>query len=85
MSVMVPKGTAAAVLAAIPLQMVLEGGEHIQNVIYAVVVISIVMTAFLLFLVEKTRVEKLLGLVFSGYRSDFETTEDILGPTSTMK
>jgi hypothetical protein len=58
--------------------MLLEGGEQIQNVIYAVVVVSIVMTAFLLFLVEKTRVERLLGLVFSGYRNVLEpatTTE----------
>ena len=70
MSVMVPKGTAAAVLAAIPLQMLLQGGEQIQNVIYAVVVVSIVVTAFLLFLIEKTPFESLLGIAFSGYEVD---------------
>jgi len=83
MSVMVPKGTAAAVLAAIPLQMLLEGGEQIQNVIYAVVVASIVITAFLLFLVERTPVEKVLGVAFSGYRDDI--VEKILDPTPTVQ
>jgi NhaP-type Na+/H+ or K+/H+ antiporter len=70
MSVMVPKGTAAAVLAAFPLQMLLQGGEQIQNVIYAVVVVSIVVTAFLLFLIEKTPFQMLLGVAFSGYLVD---------------
>ena len=69
-SVMVPKGTAAAVLAAIPLQMGLADGEHIRNVIYAVVVVSIVATACLLFLVEKTPVGGLFGILFAGYRTD---------------
>ncbi len=70
MGVMIPKGTAAAVLAAIPLQMGLVGGDQIRNVIYAVVVLSIVTTASLLFLVEKTFVANIVGLAFSGYRRD---------------
>ena len=42
MSVMTPKGLAAAVLASIPLQQGVAGGETIQNVTYAVVLFSIV-------------------------------------------
>jgi potassium/hydrogen antiporter len=81
MSVMVPKGTAAAVLAALPLQMLLEGGEQIQNVVYAVVVVSIIMTAVLLFLVEKTPVEKLFGVAFARYRDDL--MEQVPEPVAT--
>jgi cell volume regulation protein A len=67
MSVMVPKGTAAAVLAAIPLQLMMVGGEQIQNVIYSVVVVSIVSTAVLLFLIERTPFAAVVGFLFAGY------------------
>ncbi len=67
MSVMVPKGTAAAVLGAIPVQMALAGGDHVQNVVYTAIVVSIVITAVLLFLVEKTAFANVVGLVFRGY------------------
>ncbi len=77
MSVMVPKGTAAAVLAAIPLQLLLPGGEEIQNIIYSVVVVSIVVTALLLFLVEKTIFAKALGIIFSSYHSVIKLKEDV--------
>lgn len=53
MSVIVPKGTAAAVLANIPLQMQLEGGELVQNITYGVVIFSIILTSVLIFLLEK--------------------------------
>lgn len=55
MAVMVPKGLAAAVLASIPLQRGVVGGELIMNVVYGVVLSSIVMTSILLILVEKTK------------------------------
>ena len=54
MSVVVPKGTAAAVLAGMPLQMAIDGGEFIQNTTYGVVIISIIMTSALIYLLEKT-------------------------------
>lgn len=53
MSIMVPKGLAAAVLASIPLQMGLEGGEFIRDITYAVVLLSITLTSLLVYLVEK--------------------------------
>ena len=67
MGVMIPKGTAAAVLAAIPLQMGLVGGEQMQSVIYAVVVTSIVATAALIFLLERTPLSRVFGFLFGGY------------------
>ena len=54
MSVLIPKGTAAAVLAALPLQLGIVGGEFIQNIIYSVVLLSILLTALLVFVLERT-------------------------------
>lgn len=54
MSVIIPKGTAAAVLAGIPIQMDIFGGELIQNLTYGVVLFSIVMTSLLIVALEKT-------------------------------
>jgi NhaP-type Na+/H+ or K+/H+ antiporter len=70
MSMMVPRGTAAAVLAALPLQLAMPGGELIQNVIYSVILVSIVLTAVLLFLVERTPFVSIVGIFFGGYRTD---------------
>lgn len=53
MSIMVPKGLAAAVLASIPYQMGVEGGEFIRDLTYAVVFVSITLTSILVYLVEK--------------------------------
>ncbi len=76
MGVMVPKGTAAAVLAAIPLQMSLADGEIVKNTIYAVVVLSIVLTAVLLFLLDKTPARKILGVVYAGYVTQNDATHE---------
>lgn len=54
MSVIVPKGTAAAVLAGIPIQMEIAGGELIQNLTYGVIIFSIILTSVLIFVLEKT-------------------------------
>ena len=58
-AVMVPKGLAAVVLASIPLQQGIIGGEIIQNITYGVVLFSIVFTSFLVILLEKTRLTDL--------------------------
>ncbi len=52
---MVPKGLAAAVLAGLPLQYGMAGGESIQAIAYAVVLLSILATA-LLIAIQRTRV-----------------------------
>jgi NhaP-type Na+/H+ or K+/H+ antiporter len=54
-SMMVPKGLAAAVLASLPLQYGVAGGEMIRDTTYMVVLISITFTA-LLVMVYPTRV-----------------------------
>lgn len=67
MAVMVPKGLAAAVLASIPLQEGIPGGEVIQNVTYAVVLFSIVLTSLLIFLLDKTRLARIYSRIFSDF------------------
>jgi potassium/hydrogen antiporter len=53
-SVMVPKGLAAAVLASLPFQQGIEGGELIRDITYAVILISIVMTSVLIPTIERS-------------------------------
>jgi NhaP-type Na+/H+ or K+/H+ antiporter len=65
MAVMVPKGLAAVVLASIPLQQGIAGGEIIKNVTYGVVLFSIVATSFLVVLLEKTRLPGLYAWLLS--------------------
>lgn len=66
-SAIVPKGTAAAVLAALPVQMGVIGGEMIRDVIYGVIVFSIVGSSILVFLIEKTPAYYLFRYFLSGY------------------
>ena len=64
-AVMVPKGLAAAVLASIPFQQGILGGELIMNVVYGVVLTSIVMTSLLIIFIEKTKLADLYQWFFS--------------------
>lgn len=68
MSVMIPKGLAAAVLASIPIQSGIAGGELIQNITYSVVFISILITSVMVFLIQKTKISSLYNSFFSGYK-----------------
>jgi NhaP-type Na+/H+ or K+/H+ antiporter len=65
MAVMVPKGLAAVVLASIPLQQGVTGGETIKNITYGIVLFSIVLTSFLVLLMEKTPLPKLYAKVLA--------------------
>jgi cell volume regulation protein A len=65
MAVMVPKGLAAVVLASMPLQQEVVGGETIQNITYGVVLFSIVFTSFLVLLLEKTKLPDLYAWILS--------------------
>ena len=60
MAVIVPKGLAAAVLAALVVQQNVPGKEFVQDITYAVILCSIVITSLLVYLVYKTKV----GLVY---------------------
>lgn len=66
---LVPKGLAAAVLASLPLQAGLPYGAIIQDVVYAVVLFSIVTAAVLVFLLEKRVVEWPYPRAFADYGS----------------
>jgi NhaP-type Na+/H+ or K+/H+ antiporter len=68
-AVMSPKGLAAVVLASIPLEQHLPGGEMIQAITYGVVFLSIVFTSVLTFLIERTGVAKLYVALFRGFHS----------------
>ncbi len=65
MAVMVPKGLAAVVLATIPLQQGVVGGELIKNIVYSIVLLSIVMTSVLVLLIEKTKFADLYAWFFT--------------------
>lgn len=65
MAVMIPKGLAAVVLASIPLQQGVAGGEIIKNITYGVVLLSIVITSILVLLLEKTRLPELYSWILS--------------------
>ena len=74
MAIMVPKGLAAAVLASIPFQQGVVGGELIKNVTCGVVLLSIAMTSLLLLLLEKTKLSNAYGWILSPHKlklSDF--------------
>lgn len=70
MSIMVPKGLAAAVLAGMPLQAEIPGGEIIQNVVYAVVLISIIVTAVMVPLMDKTRLKGYYERFFNSFAAN---------------
>ncbi|WAC04378.1 MAG: cation:proton antiporter [Methanoregula sp.] len=66
-AVMIPKGLAAAVLAAIPLQMGVVGGEFIETTTYAIILFSIVICSILVLLLERTPFRKLYGVIFKKF------------------
>jgi len=75
-SVMIPKGLAAAVLASIPLQEKIPGGDVIQHVTYAMVLFSIVLTSIMTFLVDRTALGKFYARIFRG----FAATPEVAAP-----
>jgi cell volume regulation protein A len=72
-AIMSPKGLAAVVLASIPLERRLPGGETLQAITYAVVFFSIVFTSVLSFLIERTAIAKIYGLLFRRFGQPIPT------------
>lgn len=70
MSGLVPKGLAAAVLATIPMQQGIPGGETIQNVVFAVILFSIIFTSVMVPVLEKN------NAVSRFYKRCFEPKQD---------
>ncbi|MGA8029983.1 MAG: cation:proton antiporter [Bryobacteraceae bacterium] len=66
-AIMSPKGLAAVVLASIPLERQLRGGDMLQAITYGVVFMSIVFTSILSFLMERTALAKLYAIFFRGF------------------
>jgi NhaP-type Na+/H+ or K+/H+ antiporter len=66
-SVLVPKGLAAAVLADLPRQAGIAGGELIRDTTYVVVFFSIVLTAALGWASERPPLKRLYESVFTGF------------------
>jgi cell volume regulation protein A len=64
-AVLVPKGLAALVLASLPLQEGVAGGETIKNIAYGVVLFSIVITSIFVLLLEKTKLPNLYAKVLA--------------------
>lgn len=67
MAIMIPKGLAAAVLAAIPLQYGVPGGAFIETTTYAIILISIVLCSVLVLLLERTPVRTLYAGFFGNF------------------
>jgi NhaP-type Na+/H+ or K+/H+ antiporter len=75
MSVMAPKGLAAAVLAALPSQQGWVGGEFIQELCYSIILFSIVGASVSVFLLESTPVGRTYRSFFRGFRENDEGEE----------
>jgi cell volume regulation protein A len=64
MATMIPKGLGAAVLASLPAQQGIPGGETIQAIVFSIILCSTMLTTVLTFLVEKTWLARLYNGIF---------------------
>lgn len=74
-AIMSPKGLAAVVLAAMPLERQIREGDTLQSVTYSVVFLSIVLTSVLSFLIERTRLARVYAMLFRRFGHDPAATE----------
>lgn len=73
-AVLIPKGLAAAVLASIPLQRGIVEGAAIQEIVYAVILVSITFTALFTYSIEKGSLGGVYARFFSRYSGDRSST-----------
>ena len=64
MATMIPKGLGAAVLASLPAQQGIPGGEIIQSVVFSIILCSTLFTTILTFLVDKTWISNVYEWIF---------------------
>ena len=64
MATMIPKGLGAAVLASLPAQQGIPGGEIIQSVVFSIILFSTLFTTILTFLVDKTWLSNVYEWIF---------------------
>ncbi|MCC7404067.1 MAG: cation:proton antiporter [Bdellovibrionales bacterium] len=62
---LVPKGLAAAVLAGVPVQMGMAGGEQVQKLVFVVVIVSIVAVSILIPAVKLAPVSRIVTRFFA--------------------
>ena len=77
MAAILPKGLAAAVLASIPLQENLKGGDFIQSVVFSVILFSIIITSVLIFMFDKMPRFKQFYYTFLRKFSDINDDEKV--------
>ena len=65
MAAMIPKGLGAAVLASLPAQQGVPGGEMIQSVVFSIILCTTMLTTVLTFLVDKTWLSNVYTWIFS--------------------
>ena len=80
-SIMIPKGLASAVLASIAIQMNLQHAEFIQTIVYSVILWTILISAILITLIEKTTLKesfgRMLGLGYQLQKQELQSEEII--------
>jgi cell volume regulation protein A len=69
-AVMVPKGLAAAVLAGLPLEAGIEGGELIQSATYAIVLVSITLAAIFVTMKDRAPLKPVFDRVLADFPVD---------------
>lgn len=69
-----PRGLACAVLATIPLQRGLPEGQWIQDIVFAIIPITILMTAIFVAISENKKSRLLLEKLFSNYSDALQPT-----------
>ncbi|MDR0972268.1 MAG: cation:proton antiporter [Bacteroidales bacterium] len=84
-SLMIPKGLAAAVLASIPEQMGIEGGSMIKYIVYAVVFFSILVCSVMIYIIEQSPKFNILKKFFKDNINTENNVEEILTENSEIK
>jgi hypothetical protein len=75
-AILIPRGLTTAVLASAPLYRKMENGLEVQNLVYTVILFSIVAVTFLVFVLEKSNFGAVFRrLLFRDYLPDDLPTE----------
>ncbi|MEC9282761.1 MAG: cation:proton antiporter [Bdellovibrionota bacterium] len=75
-----PRGLACAVLATIPLQRGVEGGLWLQDTLFAMIPISIILTSIFVISSESPEVSKFFNRFFEGYQDKDLIEEESTNP-----
>lgn len=82
-SVMVSMGLASAVLATLPVQEGLEGGELIRDLTYAITLASILANSILVFLLDRTPFSRVYGILFRRFPEHSPVSPESAGNAGT--